>query len=101
MEFYECNRCKGRGMYSAKHYKKGSLMVCELCHGSGKLDWLEIIFGKEETRKKIDFINTPIPMLTDFEEFLKIVSFSGIPSRYLVSSYGTKIKDILFKEREN
>lgn len=54
-----CYKCKGKG--SSEHepilsdmhngYWK---MQCDICHGEGKLDWIENIVGKEE--KKVDGI---------------------------------------------
>lgn len=44
-KFYEkCKRCNGEGYTMTK---KGRDKICEFCQGTGKLTWLENVFGKK------------------------------------------------------
>jgi len=41
-----CDECNGSGGYRQKPIN--SFLVCKKCLGSGKLNWVENIFGKRE-----------------------------------------------------
>ena len=45
-EFF-CPQCKGRGMcLSGLYPSKYHLLKCSMCHGKGKLDWIDEIMGR-------------------------------------------------------
>jgi len=51
MEDYICDRCNGKG-YEIEYDSKGKEVNlqdrCLKCHGDGKLNWIDNIFGKEK-----------------------------------------------------
>ncbi len=83
MEEYICDKCGGRGVISITYEPIqidsfggmrqfvpgiGKEDVCRKCLGSGKLDWIENLFGKQPA-DAFDFIeipklNVPFPQLT-------------------------------------
>lgn len=69
MDEYLCNRCKGRGTYSTKTKDK-RLKVCRVCEGSGKLNWIDNVFGKEEKSERIEFLDIPSPPDINMMKFL-------------------------------
>ena len=43
----ECDKCKGtRILYDFDNYDIGKYNTCPKCKGEGKLDWIEVIVGK-------------------------------------------------------
>jgi len=69
MEFYTCDKCDGRGLISITYEPIqidsfggmrqfvpgiGKENVCRKCLGSGKLDWIEVLFGKQQQKLSDD-----------------------------------------------
>ncbi len=51
-----CYECKGEGLYKpipSDIYNGYWKMQCDVCHGAGKLDWIENIVGKGERKAGI------------------------------------------------
>lgn len=44
---YICRKCKGRGYHSSKNEGRG-FTKCIECSGTGKVDWIDNIFGAEK-----------------------------------------------------
>ena len=52
-----CKKCKGKGLVSSKgkfhnlpFTKKYHTLICHVCLGDGKIDWIEKITGKPKTK---------------------------------------------------
>ena len=53
-----CDGCEGVGKHSYKKsygFTRYEIIECNICKGTGKLDWIETIVGKKE--KYIDVLN--------------------------------------------
>jgi len=56
-----CPQCEGTGKPNNNKFENFYLVpkVCDKCHGSGKLDWIENIVGKKEPAqtRNMKFLN--------------------------------------------
>lgn len=61
METYKCEKCRGRGSVSTKSRTKRGLCACVYCNGTGKVNWLENVFGKDTSIQTVEikFVNPP------------------------------------------
>lgn len=43
-----CIKCRGNGLVKSKpvNFRKALILKCDVCLGTGKLDWVENIVGK-------------------------------------------------------
>jgi hypothetical protein len=69
IEYYDCDKCGGSGLeLPNREFLFLPHVVCSKCQGIGKLNWVEMLFGKQPA-DAFDFIeipklNVPFPQLT-------------------------------------
>ena len=79
MEEYICDRCGGVG---ALPNTIGD--SCNRCLGTGKLNWIENVFGKEKPINYFDFSDLGTPISDILEECKnEIIKNIGVPEQYL------------------
>ncbi|MFW9871609.1 MAG: hypothetical protein ACFFG0_00770 [Candidatus Thorarchaeota archaeon] len=38
-----CPKCKGIGIRRDSYYNYGNMILCNICHGNGKVDWITFL----------------------------------------------------------
>jgi hypothetical protein len=99
MEEYVCDKCNGTGGEDNPMDDGYYDLSCPKCHGSGKLNWIENLFGKADPW--ITPWNPPEGYSREIEKLKQeLEKVIGLPRRYLCGDFGIPIHRYLFPENE-